>query len=68
MNGRTTTLEQQAERVARRIASLGRRAPMIEPNSGDYRTAAKRALLTAIEDEAAAQGRSVPFKANFRRT
>lgn len=68
MSGRTTTLEQQAERVARRIAALGPRAPVTAPNSGNHRTAAKRALLTAIEDEASAQGRPVPFKANFRRT
>ena len=67
MSGRTTTLEQQAERVERRIAALGRRAPSVMANVGTYRTASKRALLTAIEDEAKAQGRTAPFAANFRR-
>jgi len=67
MSGRTITLEQQAERIERRMAALGRRAPVVAANSGAYRTPSKRALLTSIQDEAKAQGRSALFVANFRR-
>ena len=67
MSGRTTTLEQQAERIARRMAALGPRAPRIVPNSGVDRTPAKRELLKAIEDAARAKAQPAPFRARFPR-
>jgi type II secretory pathway component PulJ len=68
MNKRTTTLEQQAAHLARRMAMLGRRLPVIMANAGEARSPSKRALLTAIEDQAQADGRTAPFAARFRRT
>jgi len=68
MQMRTTTLEQQAERISRRMAELGRRAPQVVPNAGAYRSPAKRELLTAIEDAARAEARPAPFAARFQRT
>lgn len=67
MSDRTTTLEQQAERIMRRVAALGHRAPRVSPNAGEYRTSSKRELLTAIENVARAEARPAPFAARFRR-
>lgn len=54
------------EQLAKRKQELG---IVIDPdayrNDGSRRTASKRALLQALADNAVAQGRSVPFKANY---
>ncbi|MDF1734269.1 MAG: hypothetical protein P1U37_03220 [Minwuia sp.] len=54
------------EQLAKRKLELG---IVIDPelcrNDGSRRTESKRALLQELADNAAAQGRTVPFKANY---
>ena len=62
----TMDFDAYQEQLARRKRELG---IVIDPdayrNDGSRRTESKRALLQALADNAAAQGRPVPFKANY---
>ncbi|WP_281017633.1 MULTISPECIES: hypothetical protein [unclassified Minwuia] len=62
----TMEFDAYQEQLAKRKQELG---IVIDPdayrNDGSRRTASKRALLQALADNAVAQGRSVPFKANY---
>lgn len=65
MSYRTVTIEEQAERIARRVEALGWSSVPASVNDGARRTPEKRRLLTAIEENAQAQGREPRFKAQF---
>ncbi|BBK44555.1 hypothetical protein STVA_45750 [Allostella vacuolata] len=63
---RRTTLEEQARRIAARMAELGIDFLVVPPNAGSRRTPEKRALLQVIADNARAQGREPAFAAKFQ--
>ncbi|PWR18426.1 hypothetical protein [Zavarzinia aquatilis] len=65
MNYRTITIEQQAERIARRVKALGWSTVPAPVNDGTRRTVEKRRLLAAISESAGAQGRTPRFRARF---
>lgn len=62
MSYRTVTIEEQAERIARRVEALGWSSVPAPVNDGARRTAEKRRLLKAIEENAKAQGREPRFQ------
>ncbi len=58
-------LEDYEQALEARVEALGLTGQTyVLPNSGARRTEAKRALLRAIAEAAAEQGRTPPFKAN----
>lgn len=65
MSYRSITIEEQAERIARRVKALGWLSVPAPINDGSRRTVEKRRLLTAIAENAKAQGREPRFQANF---
>ncbi|HYF06061.1 MAG TPA: hypothetical protein VD970_00430 [Acetobacteraceae bacterium] len=60
------TLEEREAQIRRKLAS-GVLVPPLDDlvNSGLRRTPEKRALLKRLQKEADAQGRPLPFKANY---
>lgn len=62
MSYRTVTIEEQAERIARKVEALGWSSVPAPLNDGTRRTAEKRRLLEAIEENAKAQGRKPRFR------
>lgn len=59
------TLQQRSDQItAKRAAGVQIPPDHLLANTGQRRTPQKRDLLRRLEQDAAAQGRTVPFKAN----
>lgn len=62
MGYRTVTIEEQAERMARRVEALGWSAVPVPVSDGARRTVEKRRLLKVIDENAEIHGREPKFQ------